>query len=518
VNPDRPEASPVVILDFGSQYSQLIARRVREQHVYSLLMPYTASEQEVMSLRPAGFILSGGPASVYEEGAPQLPEYVLASGLPVLGICYGMQLVARAMGGQVRHAERREYGPAEVEVAGASPLFAGLPGRLQVWMSHGDQVEALPPDFEAIASTSNCPIAAMGHPGLQVYGLQFHPEVAHTPLGREIIADFLFRLCRCQPNWTTESIIEQSVNEIRTRVGAEKVVCALSGGVDSSVTAAIIHRAIGDQLTCIFVDHGLLRQDEARQVVETFRHRFGSRLIALDESQVFLGALAGVADPEEKRRTIGERFIRVFEREARALGDVRFLGQGTLYPDVIESRGPDRAVAARIKTHHNVGGLPEDMKLELVEPLRYLFKDEVRQVGAELGLPEEIVWRHPFPGPGLAVRVIGEVTRERVAILQRADAIFIEEIRRAGLYREIAQAFAVILPECSVGVMGDHRTYGNVIALRAVTTQDFMTVDWARLPHDLLAKVSSRIVNEVPSVNRVVYDVSSKPPATIEWE
>ncbi|MGQ9554114.1 MAG: glutamine-hydrolyzing GMP synthase [Anaerolineae bacterium] len=510
--------NPIIILDFGSQYSQLIARRVREQHVYSLLIPYTASAEEVMALQPAGFILSGGPASVYEEEAPQLPSYVLASKLPVLGICYGMQLLAKEQGGRVQRAEKREYGPSEVMLTRRSLLFASLPDRLKAWMSHGDQVEELPSGFQALATTSTCPIAAMGSDELRIYGLQFHPEVAHTPQGSEIIADFLFRICKCQPNWTVAFIIEQAVAEIRARVGCEKVVCALSGGVDSSVAAAIIHRAIGDQLTCIFVDTGLMREGEPEQVIDTFGHRFGAHLIALDESKTFFSALTGVTDPEQKRSIIGERFIRVFEREARALGNVRFLGQGTLYPDVIESRGPERAVAARIKTHHNVGGLPADMNLELVEPLRYLFKDEVRQVGAELGLPEEIVWRHPFPGPGLAVRVIGEVTPERVAILRRADAIFIEEIRKAGLYRAMAQAFAVALPECSVGVMGDSRTYSSVIALRAVTSQDFMTADWARLPYELLATASSRIANEVPAVNRVVYDISTKPPATIEWE
>jgi GMP synthase (glutamine-hydrolysing) len=510
--------NPIVILDFGSQYSQLIARRVRECHVYSLLIPYTAPASEVLAQHPAGFILSGGPASVYDAGAPSLPPYVLESELPVLGICYGMQLLAVAGGGTVLRAERREYGPAEVDVLPGSPLFAGLPAHLKVWMSHGDQVERLPAGFAGLASSANCPYAAMGDEARHLYGLQFHPEVAHTPLGPQIIANFLFKVCGCQPNWTVQSIIDEAVRDIRQQVGNERVVCALSGGVDSSVVAALIHRAIGDRLYSVFVDTGLMRQGEAEQVVATFRGRFGANLIAVDESQGFLAALRGVTDPEQKRRIIGERFIRIFEREARSLGGVRFLGQGTLYPDVIESRGPDRSVAARIKTHHNVGGLPEDMQLQLIEPLRYLFKDEVRLVGVELGLPEEIVWRHPFPGPGLAVRVIGEVTPDRLEALRRADAIFIEEIRRAGLYRDVSQAFAVILPERSVGVMGDSRTYGNVVGLRAVTTQDFMTADWARLPYDLLATVSSRIVNEVPGVNRVVYDVSSKPPATIEWE
>ncbi len=516
---ESPPQRPIVILDFGSQYSQLIARRVREQRVYSLLLSHDSPAQEVLSLVPAGVILSGGPASVYEPGAPVVPPYLLEAGLPVLGICYGMQALAHALGGLVRQASRREYGPAEITVVDThDPLFHGVPQHTSVWMSHGDQVEVLPPGFRVLARTANCPVAAMGDPSRRLYGLQFHPEVAHTPLGRQILANFLFRICGCEPTWTPTSIIAHAVERIRAQVGQRGVVCALSGGVDSSVTAALLHRAVGDQLTCIFVDTGLLREGEARQVVQTFREKFQIRLVAVDESERFFSALQGVIDPEEKRRIIGENFIRIFEREARKLGDIRYLGQGTLYPDVIESRTRERAAAAKIKTHHNVGGLPEDMQLELVEPLRYLFKDEVREIGLELGLPPEIVWRHPFPGPGLAVRVIGEVTKEKVALVRKADAIFLEEIRRAGLYRQVAQAFAVLLPECSVGVMGDSRTYGAVVALRAVTTEDFMTADWARLPHEVLARASARIVNEVPGVNRVVYDVTSKPPATIEWE
>ncbi len=515
---ESASSNPVVILDFGSQYTQLIVRRVREQQVYSLLAPYDTPAAEVLALDPAAFILSGGPQSIYDEGAFPLPDYVLAGGKPILGIGYGMQLLADHLGGKVGRAERRECGPASVRIVGDSPFTQGLPGAIDVWMSHGDQVVGVPDGFTVIAAADNCPVAAMGHRERRIYGLQFHPEVARTPLGNRIIGHFLFQVAGCRPSWTVQSIIDSSVADIRERVGDEKVVLALSGGVDSSVTAAILARAIGDQLTCVFVDTGLMRKGEAAQVVRTFRNQFGSHLIALDESETFFTRLSGVESPELKRKVIGETFIRIFEREARQLGNVRFLGQGTLYPDVIESSAPDRRGAARVKTHHNVGGLPDDMQLELIEPLRYLFKDEVRQVGAELGLPEDIVWRHPFPGPGLSVRVVGEVTPERVAVLQEADAIFIEEIRLAGLYRGISQAFAVLLPQCSVGVMGDQRTYGNVIALRAVTTQDFMTADWARLPYDLLGRTATRIVNEVPSINRVVYDVTGKPPATIEWE
>ena len=511
------KSETIVILDFGSQYSQLIARRVREQQVYCELIPHSAPAGEVMALNPRGFILSGGPASVYEEGSPQLPAYVLESGLPILGICYGMQLLAHHLGGKVAPASKREYGLVELYLADlSSPLWMGLPFSMPVWMSHGDHIERLPPGFSVLASTANAPIAAMSDKERKRYGLQFHPEVAHTPLGKEIIRNFLFNVCGCQGTWTPASFIEESVAHIRERVGDRSVVCGLSGGVDSAVTAALVHRAVGEQLTCIFVDTGLLRQGEPQQVVETFQRQRGMKLMPVNAVEDFLTTLEGVADPEEKRRCIGELFIRVFEREAERLGRVDFLAQGTLYPDLIESAG--RPDARRIKTHHNVGGLPADIRFELLEPLRYLFKDEVRAVGEELGLPEEIVWRHPFPGPGLAVRVLGEVTWERLETLRAADAIVIEELRAAGLYRETAQVFAVLLPVQSVGVMGDGRTYQSVVAVRAVTSEDFMTADWARLPYDLLARISNRIVNEVSGVNRVVYDISSKPPATIEWE
>ncbi len=509
----------VVIIDFGSQYSQLIARRVRECNVYCELIPYNAERAEFERLSPKGYILSGGPTSVNAPGAPHVPDFVWESGVPVLGICYGLQLFAYHLGGQVSTAERGEYGLARLNVVDPhTRIWKGLPASLSVWMSHWDQVTAIPPGFRVVATTDNAAFAAIVDEERAYYGVQFHPEVAHTEQGTDLIRNFLFDICGCHGTWTTAAFIEESCHRIREQVGDGRVVCGLSGGVDSAVVATLLGRAIGDQLTCIFVDTGLLRENEPEQVVQTFREHLGIRLIAVEASADFLGALAGVVDPEEKRKRIGERFIRIFEREAKSLGDVEFLAQGTLYPDVIESTAPDRSVASRIKTHHNVGGLPPDMKFKLVEPLRYLFKDEVRQVGAELGLPEGIVWRHPFPGPGLAVRVLGEVTPERLKTLRMADAVVLEELWRAGLYRETAQAFAVLLPVRSVGVMGDERTYANVVAVRAVTTEDFMTSDWARLPYDVLARISSRIVNEIPAVNRVVYDISSKPPATIEWE
>ncbi len=526
------ERETVVILDFGSQYSQLIARRVREAEVYCELIPYNAPAETVTRLNPAGYILSGGPASVYAPGAPHLPDYVLASGRPVLGICYGMQLLAYHLGGQVDPAPEREYGPAQVQLTDVdNPLFTNLKSLisnsqpLTVWMSHGDRITRLPPGFKVLARSDNSPVAAMGDPARGLYGLQFHPEVAHTPQGPEILRAFLYDVCGCQGGWTPGNFIEEAIRGIQAQVGAGRVVCGLSGGVDSAVTAALLHRAIGDQVTCIFVNNGLMRRGEPEQVVATFRDHLRVPLVAVDATEEFLADLAGVTDPEAKRKRVGERFIRVFEAEARRLGqadfspeETRWLAQGTLYPDVIESTAPDRAVGAKIKTHHNVGGLPADMQFKLVEPLRYLFKDEVRRVGEALGLPPEIVRRHPFPGPGLAVRVVGEVTWDRLETLRHADAIFIEELRAAGWYDRVAQAFAVLLPVRSVGVMGDGRTYASVVALRAVTTEDFMTADWARLPDDLLARVSNRLVNEVAEINRVVYDVSSKPPATIEWE
>ncbi len=515
----------LIVLDFGSQYSQLIARRVREIQVYCELYPWDAPAERVLAHHPLGFILSGGPNSIYAPGAPQLPGYVLESGLPVLGICYGMQALTHALGGLVTPAAAREYGPSSLITILENPL---LPQAEQpVWMSHGDRVERLPEGFVALAETENAPYAAMGDLDRRLYGLQFHPEVAHTPGGKDILRRFAYRICGAQGDWTPESVIEASVAQVRAQVGESQTLSAVSGGVDSAVATALVHRAIGDQLAAVFIDTGLLRKGEAEQVAATFRQQLGMELIAVDARQDFFSALAGVTAPEEKRKIIGERFIRHFEQQADRLGRPPFLVQGTIYPDVIESRAPERAQAERIKTHHNVGGLPEEMQFELVEPLRYLFKDEVRRLGEALGLPANLVWRQPFPGPGLAVRCLGEVTPERVARLQLADAIFTEELAQAGLLQVsetetgltgTSQSFAVLLPVRSVGVMGDQRTYQETVALRAVTSEDFMTADWARLPHDLLARVAGRIVNEVDGVNRVVYDITSKPPSTIEWE
>jgi len=509
----------IAVLDFGSQYAQLIARRVREAQVYCELFPWDALAKEVLALRPKGLILSGGPASVYAEGAPTLPPYVLESGLPILGICYGMQLLTHALGGKVDPSLEREYGPVAIEMVAPNPLLPAV--SFMAWMSHGDRITELPPGFAVIARSPNSPCAAMADVERHYYGLQFHPEVKHTPLGFEILRRFVMDVCGCRPEWTPDSIIESSVARVRAQVGEERVLAAVSGGVDSAVAAALVHRAVGDQLVAIFVDTGLLRQGEAEQVVRTFRERMGAELIAIEAADEFFTALRGVTDPEAKRKIVGEKFIRIFEREARQLGCPRFLVQGTIYPDVVESAAPDRSQAARIKSHHNVGGLPPDMELTLVEPLRYLFKDEVRAVGEALGLPESMVWRQPFPGPGLSVRILGEVTPERAARLRAADAIFTEELTAAGWLGKgggVSQAFAVLLPVRSVGVMGDERTYQETCVLRAVVTDDFMTADWARLPYELLARVASRIVNEVAGINRVAYDITTKPPATIEWE
>ncbi|MGH2535844.1 MAG: glutamine-hydrolyzing GMP synthase [Candidatus Promineifilaceae bacterium] len=514
----------IVVLDFGSQTSQLIARRVRESNVYCELLSWRAPADQVMALRPVGFILSGGPYSVYDPGAPRLPAYVLESGLPVLGICYGLQLLAHRLGGRVARGRRREYGPAELMLnAGAGPLFSDWNGAAdgagQVWMSHGDKVEALPAGFAPLAHTANSPFAAAADAGRGYFGVQFHPEVVHTLRGRLLLSNFVRHICGARADWTPANLVDELEAALRAQIGPGRVLLALSGGVDSAVAAALLHRAVGDQLTCVFVNHGLLRRAEADQVIEAFGRERGMRLLALDASEEFLEALSGVTEPEAKRKIIGERFVRVFEREAGRLGQIEFLAQGTIYPDVIESAAADRPEAHSIKTHHNVGGLPAEHGFKIVEPLRLLFKDEVRSLGQELGLPEAILWRQPFPGPGLAIRCLGEVTWERLERLRAADAIYLAELEAAGLLRaEAQQAFAVLLPVRSVGVMGDGRSYEEVVALRAVTTEDFMTADWARLPAELLARISRRIVNEVEGVNRVVFDITSKPPATIEWE
>ena len=512
------EREAIVVIDFGSQYSMLIARRIRECQVYCELVPYDAPWEKIAQLNPRGFILSGGPASVYDPGAPLAPTYIYESHLPVLGICYGMQVLTKQLGGQITPGARHEYGHAILHLSEVdSPLFANLPSSTPVWMSHGDQVQEMPPDFTTLAYTETSPFAVMGN-GEGIFGLQFHPEVAHTPEGKTILKNFVYQICGCQGNWTIGNFIDESISSIREQVGKGKTISALSGGVDSSVVSTLIHRAIGDQLTCIFVDHGLMRREEVERTFNVFRLNLGMNIIHVDASKRFFKRLQGITDPEMKRKAIGEEFIRVFEEEADKIGKVDFLAQGTLYPDVIESASSGNKASAKIKTHHNVGGLPAKMTLNLLEPLRYLFKDEVRQVGLELGLPEEMVWRQPFPGPGLAIRIIGEVTREKLEILRAADWIVMSEIKKAKLYRQLWQSFAILTDVKSVGVMGDYRTYGYLVAVRAVTSNDAMTADWARLPYDLLAQISNRIVNEVPGVNRVVYDITSKPPSTIEWE
>jgi GMP synthase (glutamine-hydrolysing) len=509
----------VLILDFGSQYTQLIARRVREQKVYSEIHPFNLSLDKIRALRPTGIILSGGPSSVYDKDAPRVSAELFSLGVPILGICYGVQLSSLLLGGQVEPAQNREYGRASVKLEKASELFAGfgVGEEISVWMSHGDRVASLPAGFQGIGVSDNCPFAAVESLGQKFWGVQFHPEVAHTPRGTEILGNFLFRICRCEPTWTMANFVDEAISLVKQQVGQGRVICGLSGGVDSSVAASLVHRAVGDRLTCIFVDNGLLRARESAQVEALFRGAFHVNLVVVDAAERFLTKLAGVEDPEKKRKIIGHEFIEVFEEEARKAGGADYLVQGTLYPDVIESvshKGP----SATIKSHHNVGGLPDIMKLKLVEPLRELFKDEVRALGEELSLPHDLLWRQPFPGPGLAVRILGPVNKERCDLLRQADSIIDEEIRAAGLYESIWQSFGVLLPVRSVGVMGDERTYANVLALRAVHSKDGMTADWVPLPHDLLASISSRIVNEVRGINRVVYDISSKPPATIEWE
>jgi GMP synthase (glutamine-hydrolysing) len=510
------ERSGIVVLDFGGQYTRLIARRIREQQVFSAILPCTASVEEIRKLEPVGVVLSGGPSSVYDPQAPVCDSAVLNLGVPVLGICYGLQWIAHTLGGKVERAERREYGRARLEIRNGSELFRDFPPQLKIWNSHGDHVVALPKGFHVTGETNNA-ISATEDPRRKIYAVQFHPEVRHTDRGTEILRNFVFRICGARPNWSGPAFIADTVEAVRRRVGNDQAVCALSGGVDSAVAAALVHRALGDRLINVFVDTGLLRKDEFRQTLELLRHRLGLKVIGLDRAERFLARLRGVTDPEEKRKRIGAEFIAVFAEEARKLGEVRYLVQGTLYPDVIESvsvKGP----SATIKTHHNVGGLPPDLPFELIEPLRDLFKDEVRRIAQELGLPEEILAKHPFPGPGLAVRIVGEVTPERLALLREADAIVVEEIRRAELSKRVWQAFAVLLPVRSVGVMGDERSYGLTVAVRVVESEDAMTADWARLPAEVLERISTRMVNEVPAVNRVVYDISSKPPSTIEWE
>jgi len=512
------ERESIVVIDFGSQYSLLIARRVRECNVYCELVSCDTPWEKIAPLNPKGFILSGGPASVYQPNAPLAPAYIYESHLPVLGICYGMQVITQQLGGQVTSGIKQEYGHAVLHLSDSkSPLFAGLDNSVPVWMSHGDRIEVMPPGFKAVAHTENTPVAVMGN-DQGIYGLQFHPEVAHTPQGKILLKNFVCQICGCGGIWTMGSFINESIARIREQVGTGKVITALSGGVDSAVVATLIHRAVSSQLTCIFVDNGLLRREEVERTFKVFQANLGLNIIGIDASERFLKKLQSVIDPEEKRKVIGEEFIHVFEEEANKIGKVDFLAQGTLYPDVIESATSGSTASAKIKTHHNVGGLPAKMKLTLIEPLRHLFKDEVRKVGLELGMPQEMVWRQPFPGPGLAIRVIGEVTKEKLEILRSVDFIVMNEIKKANFYRQLWQSFAVLTDVKSVGVQGDYRTYSYLVAIRAVTSEDAMTADWARLPYDLLARLSTRIANEVPSINRVVYDITSKPPSTIEWE
>ena len=508
----------IVVLDFGSQYAQLIARRVREQNVYCQILRHDIAADRIAELAPKGIILSGGPNSVYADGAPKCDPKLFELGIPVLGICYGMQLACEALGGKVDNTPSREYGRAQCKITNHDTLFDGLPAEMEVWMSHGDQVSAISEQFEPLAQTSTCPYAAVRHKELPVFAMQFHPEVTHTPLGGQVLKNFVIGVCGCEPSWQLSDFADATIARVREQVGDKRVICGLSGGVDSSVVAALLYKAIGPQLTCILVDNGLLRKNEQDLVINAFTNHFKADLRVVDGEERFLSSLAGIEDPQEKRKRIGHDFIECFKEEAETIDDAHFLAQGTLYPDVIESGADPDGPAATIKLHHNVGGLPEELGFELIEPLRDLFKDEVRRLGIELGLPEELVWRHPFPGPGLAVRCLGEVTKEKLEVLRDADEIVVGEIVAAGLYRETSQAFVVLLPVQSVGVMGDARTYDNAVAIRSVNTDDFMTADWSRLPYDLLAKMSTRIINEVKGVNRVCYDISSKPPATIEWE